>query len=68
MQLDLSGEDAGVLYDLLQAYLPGVRREAARTEAHGLRHQLILRQELCERLLDQLAASGVVPAEASRPA
>lgn len=61
MRLDLSTSDVGVLHDLLQAYLPAVRREAARTDDHDLRHQLILRQELCERLLAQLAVSDVPP-------
>jgi hypothetical protein len=56
MQLDLTDEDALVLRDLLAAYLPALAREVARTEQHDLRHVLVLRQELAERLLDQLAA------------
>jgi hypothetical protein len=56
MHIELSDEDAAVLSDLLAAYLPALAREVARTEQHDLRHVLVLRQELAERLLDQLAA------------
>jgi hypothetical protein len=55
MQLDLSTEDAQVLRDLLDAYLPELRREVSRTESHALRHSLVQRQNLCERLLAQLS-------------
>ena len=54
MQLDLTTEDAEILRDLLDAYLPELRREVARTESHTLRHSLVQRQNLCERLLAQL--------------
>lgn len=57
MRLDLSAEDALVLRDLLEAYLPELRREVARTEAHDLRHSLVQRQELAERLLGELQRS-----------
>jgi hypothetical protein len=40
---------------VLQNYLPDLKRETARTEVKELRHALVLRQELCERLLERLA-------------
>jgi len=57
MQLVLTGEETNILRDLLVAYLPELKREVARTEQHELRHSLVLRQELAERLLDQLGTS-----------
>jgi hypothetical protein len=54
MQLDLTNEDAQILRDLLDAYLPDLRREVSRTESHALRHSLVQRQNLCERLIAQL--------------
>lgn len=56
MQLDLTTAEAHTLRAMLQDYLPDLRREVARTEERSLRHQLVLRQELCERLLDRLQA------------
>jgi hypothetical protein len=50
----LSDEDATMLRDVLADYLPALRREAARTEQHDLRHLMCQRQDLVERLLDQL--------------
>ena len=54
MPLLLPDEDAVLLRDLLADYLPSLKREVARTEQHDLRHQMVLRQELVERLLDRL--------------
>lgn len=54
MHLTLSNEEAGLLERLLHDYLPELKREVARTEAHEFRHELVARQELCERLLDRL--------------
>ena len=54
MQIDLTNDDVEILRDLLDAYLPELRREVARTDSHALRHTLLPRQELCERLLAQL--------------
>jgi len=56
MQLALSTEEVVILRDLLSSYLPELRREVARTEQHALRHALVQRQELAERLLEQLGA------------
>ena len=55
MTLDLTDDDARILREVLQNYLPDLKRETARTEVKELRHTLVLRQELCERLLDRLA-------------
>jgi hypothetical protein len=55
MQLDLIESEAEILRDLLLAYLPELEREVARTDRHSLRHALVQRQELAERLLEQLS-------------
>lgn len=54
MQLILSDDDSALLRDLLADYLPALRREVARTEQHELRHLMVQRQELLERVLAQL--------------
>lgn len=53
MQLTLSNDEARTLRDILHDYLPDLRREAAGTDlaSRELRHELIKREELCERLL-----------------
>jgi hypothetical protein len=60
MQLTLSDEDARTLRQVLRAYLPDLRREAAGTDlgARELRHDLALREDLCERLLAELEKAG----------
>jgi hypothetical protein len=55
MQLILSDDDTILLRDLLADYLPALRREVARTEQHELRHLMVLRQDLVERVLAQLS-------------
>jgi hypothetical protein len=60
MQLTLSSEEAVLLRDLLADYLPSLRREAARTEQHDLRHLMIQRQELVERLVYELERQAAV--------
>jgi hypothetical protein len=56
MQLPLTIEDAHILQSILRAYLPGLRREAARTSlaSRDLRHELYARQDLCERLIEDV--------------
>jgi hypothetical protein len=54
MSLLIADEDTALLEGLLADYLPALRREVARTERHDLRHLLAQRQELVERLLEQL--------------
>ena len=57
MRLDLNDTDSTILRDLLHDYLPELRREVARTDVRELRRELAQRQELCERLLEQLDGS-----------
>jgi hypothetical protein len=59
MQLSLSSDEALLLRDLLADYLPALRREVARTEQHDLRHLMVQRQELVERLVDELERQAV---------
>jgi hypothetical protein len=54
MDLALNDDDVVTLRGLLHDYLPQLQREAARTDTKSVRHVLITRQTLCERLLDQL--------------
>lgn len=54
MQLVLSDAETVLLRDLLADYLPALRREVARTEQHELRHLMVQRQDLVERVLQQL--------------
>jgi hypothetical protein len=54
MPFVLSDEETVILRDLLADYLPSLEREVARTEQHDLRHLLVQRQDLVERLLEQL--------------
>jgi hypothetical protein len=54
MPLFLSDEDTTLLRDLLADYLPSLKREVARTEQHDLRHLMVQRQDLVERVLEQL--------------
>jgi hypothetical protein len=54
MRLELTPDEVKTLRALLHDYLPDLRREVARTEAHDFRHELVKRQDLCERLLADL--------------
>lgn len=56
MQLTLSTDEARTLRQILNAYLPGLRREAAATDiaSRELKHELAMREELCEKLLAEL--------------
>jgi hypothetical protein len=58
MQLLLSDDETVLLRDLLADYLPALVRETARTEKHELRHLMVQRQDLVERLLEQLSAQA----------
>lgn len=55
MILTLNDHETELLRGLLQDHLPALEREAARTRQHDLRHVLTERQELIERLLEQMA-------------
>lgn len=61
MMLDLTPEEADRLRHLLDDYLPDLKREMSRTEEKTLRHELVLREELLERIIARL---GGAPAEA----
>jgi hypothetical protein len=54
MRLELTDEEIVTLRSMLHDYLPDLRREVAATDARDMRHELIKRQDLCERLLEQL--------------
>jgi hypothetical protein len=58
MQLELSDTEARILREALNDYLSGLRREVARTEQHEYRHMLVERQDLCERLCQELGAAA----------
>ena len=59
MTLSFTDADTELLRGLLADYLPALRREVARTERHELRHLMVQRQDLVERILDQLGTSAV---------
>jgi hypothetical protein len=59
MTIDLSDDEARVLRELLDGLLPDLKREIARAEDRTFRHQLVLRQELAERLMSRLSGSAV---------
>jgi hypothetical protein len=54
MQLNLTDRDTELLRGLLRDYLPDLRREVARTEERSFRHEMVERQNLVERLLEDL--------------
>jgi hypothetical protein len=54
MRLELTEEETTTLRSLLHDYLPDLRREVAGTDAREMRHELVKRQDLCERLLARL--------------
>jgi hypothetical protein len=55
MDLRLSHDEAHILHGLLHDYLPELKFETARTGAGDLRHVLVERRLLCERLLKELS-------------
>ena len=63
MDVHLNSDEVQILRDLLHDYLPGLRFEVARTDAPEIRHALVLRQTLCERLVSEL---DPIPSEDGR--
>ncbi len=59
MQLNLTDKEAHVLRALLHDYLPSLRLEVARTDAREIRHELVERQDVCERVLELLEQAKV---------
>jgi hypothetical protein len=51
VELSLTEDDARTLKDFLRDHLQALQFEVARTETKDLRHILLARQELIERLL-----------------
>lgn len=58
MELILSDAEARTLRDYLRDHFQALQMEVARTENKGLRHILLSRQELIERLLTELEQEG----------
>jgi len=54
MTITLTDDEVSTLQGLLQDRLPALEFEVARTDAKDVRHILVKRQELCERLLNEL--------------
>lgn len=54
MQVDLSTDEAGTLKALLRDCVTDLKREIARAEDRRFRHELVQREELCERLIARL--------------
>ena len=54
MQVDLTTEEAATLKGLLRDCIPDLKREIARADDRRFRHELVQREELCERLISRL--------------
>ena len=67
MQIQLSADDVHELRLLLDDYLPQLRMEVARTEARAFRHEMLKRQDVCERLLRLLTETDVERREPREP-
>jgi hypothetical protein len=54
MHVDLTTEEAATLKGLLSDCIPDLKREIARADDRSFRHELVQREELCERLIVRL--------------
>jgi hypothetical protein len=54
MHVDLTTEEAATLKALLSDCITDLKREIARADDRHFRHQLVQREELCERLIARL--------------
>ena len=54
MRVELTTEEATTLKALLRDCIPDLKREIARADDRQFRHQLVQREELCERLIARL--------------
>ena len=54
MQVDLTTEEAVTLQALLRDCIPDLKREIARADDRHFPHELVQREELCERLIARL--------------
>jgi hypothetical protein len=54
MQVELTTEEAATLKALLRDTIPDLKREIARADDRQFRHELVQREELCERLISRL--------------
>jgi predicted RNA binding protein with dsRBD fold (UPF0201 family) len=59
MQLNLTDDEAHVLRAILHDYLPSFRLEVARTDAREIRHEMVRRQDVVERVLELLEQANV---------
>jgi len=59
MHLELTDDEARTLRAMLHDYLPELKMEVARTDAREFRHEMVKRQEVCERLLGLLDSAGI---------
>jgi len=58
MQVDLTTEEAATLKGLLRDCIPDLKREITRADDRQFRHELVQREELCERLIARLDRDG----------
>jgi hypothetical protein len=54
MNLQLSDDEVQTFREMLHDYLPGLKFEVARTDQKEILHVLVKRQNLCERLVEEL--------------
>ncbi len=54
MQVELTTDEATTLKGLLRDCIPDLKREIARADDRRFRHELVQREELCERLIVRL--------------